>query len=340
MKFTTLIFLLLKLLYIKRFLERLDRLSMWDFDKCYIPLILERNMSISTYIVDNRIIGSELTPSHCTSPYKAFKLLTDLYKNEHTRGAIPKKFHKYLSNNDKILEKYDTDLLVGEEDIATQHILDLKLRIDKSTSKPVFLENILYSHKESVETKYGKILNAVVQLTSKEAFFILSNILANDRCFHFFEILEYKHLTSIEDIEITEDMLIYSNYQLLSDGPTIIKLNEYALEYVKSVKASLLAKTIDPYSIQHYSGTQMLSFLGYLQPVQDYFHDIKKQIIDPEKLTHNERLLFCMFLSNYPDFILEDDKRKEIMDEYYSFYLPICEKYLPKRFPFTNELDF
>ena len=56
----------------------------------YLPLILERNEYISTYIIDNQLIGSDNREiSFGIRPFKAYKLLCDLVRNNATKKAIP-----------------------------------------------------------------------------------------------------------------------------------------------------------------------------------------------------------------------------------------------------------
>ena len=57
------------------------------------------------------MLGSESTLDLGTHPYKAFELLTTLYSNEHTRKAIPKRFHQFLAIDQDALSFYGSDLL-------------------------------------------------------------------------------------------------------------------------------------------------------------------------------------------------------------------------------------
>jgi len=65
----------------------------------YIPLILERNETLSVYIIDNVILGFEQTSFQGTYPFRAYNLLLQLYNNHLTRKSIPKQFHKFLKKN-------------------------------------------------------------------------------------------------------------------------------------------------------------------------------------------------------------------------------------------------
>jgi len=104
------------------------------------------------------------------------------------------------------------------------------------------------------------------------------------------------------------------------------------------IKEQLLEKTISPYYIQHYSGSRLLSFLHYLEPVKDYYIDICKILLEESiQLSFNEKLLYPLFLHLFRDY---DTSNKQLKDLNRLF--PVINSYcnIPyKNFPTTKEVN-
>ncbi len=309
---------------------------MIEINKDFIPLILERSSAITTYILNNELLGSEQTYNLGTHPYKAFELLTTLYNNEHTRKAIPKRFHQYLSFGRDNLKTYKSYPLVGE---GCSYVIQFDLITEKQSKKPVLLKNINYLH--SSEKKLG----ISIRITGEEAFMIFANILTNALCDNFDHFLKDNWLRDFEQLDIRAEIL--ESIQRMEQmenveqrkrylelwGYSYLSMNEFALEYLKYIKENILSKQFTPYFIQHFSGSRVLVFLGYLQPVRDYFIEINKKLLYPEKLSKNEIRLYCHFLQAFRNRrSYEEDEEIDNLIAVYSVYAPLFEKFLFMKF--------
>ena len=120
-------------------------------------------------------------------------------------------------------------------------------------------------------------------------------------------------------------------------GYSYLQLNEFAFEYLKYIKPNILKKNFTPYMMQHYSGSRVLAFLGDLQPILGYFKEIHKKLLCSDKLSLNEKILYCHFLHAYRNRkSYEEDEEIDNLFTIYSVYAPLCEEILFKKFPYSD----
>jgi len=288
-----------------------------QYNRNYIPLILENSDScIRIYILNNQLVVSETYGDMSCYPYRSFKLLIALYNNEHTRVSIPQQLHQYLEKEiDYLLQTNNNYPLMGYE---KEHEINLNMKIDESLAKPVLLYNLEY-----VQGAKTKKYSFTISLTAEEAFLIFANILANSLCFNFDYMLKNNWLRDFEQLDLKDEVMLRD-----------LSMYEFTLEYLKLVKQSILEKKITPYTMQHYSGSRVLAFLGKLQPVKGYFKEIHKKLLCPEKLLTNEKILYCHFLHSFRNYVIhEKDEEIENLYAIYAVYTPLCREILFKNCP-------
>lgn len=289
-----------------------------QYDKNHIPLILENSESIRTYILNNQMIVSHKHGDLSCYPYKPFKFLILLYNNKHTRVCIPQQLQKYLEKESNFPLYYNSHPLIGYE---KEHEINLNMEIDESLAKPVLLFNLEYLNRVTI-----KKFKFTISLTGEEAFLIFANILANSLCDNFDHMLKSNWLRDFEQLDVKDEVMLRD-----------LSMYEFTLEYLKFVKQNILEKKITPYEMQHYSGSRVLAFLGKLQPIKNYFKEIHKKLLCPEKLLTNEKILYCHFLHTYRNCRLyEGDVEIENLYAVYIAYAPLCKEILFKNCPYLK----
>ena len=302
---------------------------MIDVDEQNIPLILEQNGTIITYIIDNQIIGTKSYAGVYTYPYRAYSLLLELATNKHSRKAIPKELLSSLDLSSNVPAFFSKDYLIGEMDQQYgSHCISLEMTIDESVSQSIQLINIQHINGNS-KTNFAY----EPRLTPLHAFFIFANILANNRSTLYRHLLKEFHLADFEHLKVQEDIVDFERGRLQSIGPIYSDLNEFSFQYIKFLKTNLLKKTISPEEILYTSGAKTLAFLGYLPIVESYLGEVKNKL-KTQKLTFHKQVLFHTFRSSFiRDF---DENWKKHHDED-AFFLSMFERDVAKEFPELNE---
>ncbi|MBK5113408.1 MAG: hypothetical protein KGD59_05655 [Candidatus Heimdallarchaeota archaeon] len=302
---------------------------MIEIDEQYIPLILEHNETIITYIIDNQVLGTKSYVGVSTYPYRAYHLLLELAANEHVRKALPKELLSSLDLRTEVPAFFSKDYLIGEmSNNYGSRCLTLDITIDESVSQSIQLTNIQYLHGTS-----KMILPAEPRLTPIYAFLLFANILANNRSTLYRHLLKEFHLADFEQLKVQEDIVDFERGRLQSIGPIYSDLNEFSFQYLKFLKRNLLNESISPKEILYTSGAKTLAFLGSLPVVTAYLEEIKQKL-RTQQLPYNQQVLYHTFRSS---FIREFDENWKKHHEENAFFLSLFERDVAKEFPELNK---
>ncbi len=302
---------------------------MLEVDDCYLPLVLEHNEAIITYIIDNQVLGTKSYVGVNTYPYRAYHLLLELAAHEHVRKVIPKELLPSLDLRTDVPAFFSKDYLIGEmSNNYGSHCLILDMVIDESVSQSIRLTNIQYLHGTSKKT-----LPNEPRMTPLNAFFLFANILANNRSTLYRHLLKEFHLADFEQLKVQEDIIDFERGRLQSIGPIYFNLNEFSFQYLKFLKRNLLNESISPKEILYTSGAQTLAFLGSLPVVATYLEEIKQKLRTTQ-LPYHQQVLYHTFRSS---FIREFDENWKKHHEEDAFFLSMFDRNVAKEFPELNE---
>ncbi|MGC9781275.1 MAG: hypothetical protein HZR80_18685 [Candidatus Heimdallarchaeota archaeon] len=310
---------------------------MLEFEKNYIPLFLEHNESIISYIVDNKFLGSDRFGGFGHYPYRAFGLLLDLFNNEITKKVFPKNLQKILDTDFNIPKIFCDDFLVGEGFNSRYHYcISLDMTITDDSKKPVLFDNITYLHGYK-----GKPFDVSLKFSSEEAFILLSNILANDRSYIFSGLSNMYPNLDLDHSQLAEEIIALDKWRVNKFGKSYLILNSYAFEYLKYLKTELSTNRLSPYALLHFSGATSLSFLRSLPPVDSFISEVLKSLQKRKSLLFNQKVLYYTLLYSTQTFREQHEKAKKFLNDYRIFCKFDYDKLIAKEFPISDDLaDF
>ncbi len=254
----------------------------------YIPLFLHIEEPIATFIIDNKLIGCQEWVGYERSPDRAFSLLLQLFSNFDTQTEFPKCLHKYfLAKEIKKIERPDHCLIGTDFTFAMDSFacLELLARIDSKEEKSVILYNFAY---ENVPFSLD------IELLPKDAFHIFANICTNTRC------VTYQNILLENKMWIFDKKLILK--YLGSKNYTLLPIDNFILDYIEYLRASILKNKLVVDDILKMSGNKLLVLLLNDKPVQKFI----KKIIDIflskyDNLSLNQKVMYYTFLISIND---------------------------------------
>jgi hypothetical protein len=265
---------------------------MLEFDWKYIPLSLDINDGIATFVIDNSLLGSSRFGSFRHYPYRAFGIVLQLFHNKHTREVFPQKLYNVLDTEFNIPPFFYHDLLVGEGDQGKfHHALKLDMSISEDATFPIQLSNIQYCHGYSFTP-----LNRTISLSTKQALYLFANILLNDRVFHYK--LHFRPQTLIQK-PLTEFMqFIHEKHNWAFDryGKSITVLNQFAFVYYQHIYSELLSGNLSPEAFLCYNGATSLAYLRDIPPVKQYILEVIQSLRKSPPSTFIQQVLYYTLL--------------------------------------------
>lgn len=304
---------------------------MLEFDKNYIPLFLEQNEANVSYIIDNKLLGSDKYGGYGHYPYRAFSLILDFYNNESTRNIIPERLQKVLDIDFNVPKFYSKDLLVGELDQLYRYGITLEMIINDDSSKPIQFTNFNYYH--GIQ---GTPLNKTIALKLEHAFFLTANILANDRCLMFDRLVGKYPRLELDELPVSEDIYTLERWRVENYGKSYIVLTEFAFEYLKYLRDELLAERLSPSAILHFSGATTLAFLNEISPVKNYIDEVLLILKEGKRIDFNQKVLYYALIHSSLLYLLDNDEVKNFLSDYRVNSKYDYEKTILKEFPKSN----
>ncbi|NHJ48982.1 MAG: hypothetical protein FK733_14445 [Asgard group archaeon] len=309
---------------------------MLDYDWNYIPLSLVINENITTYIIDNTLLGSIHSSSFGHSPYRAFSLLLQLFNNDLTRDVFPKQLSDVLGNDCNIPTGINKELLVGDCDQGMCHYaLNVDMIISEDIKLPVHFTNFQYNHRASY-----KILNRSISISSKQAFYLLGNILLNNR-YHIFDyhftIHEIMDKTLVEYTEFIDETnprngsRYYDIYRLL---------NQYSFVYIQYLYSKLIAGLLSPAALLCYNGATTLAFLRSIPPVEKYIVDIISSLKGTPPKTFNQQVLYYTLLYSSFNYKNAEDIVYKFLEDQSDKSKNLYVKTIAKGFPESDRIVY
>lgn len=309
---------------------------MLEFDWEYIPLSLEINDGIATFIIDNTLLGSSRFGSFSHYPYRAFGLILQLFHNELTRDVFPKELYEVLDTDFNIPHFFFHDLLVGEGDQGKfHHALKLDMNISEEFSLPIQLTNIQYCHGYSFKT-----LNRTISLSTQQAFYLFANILLNDRCYIYNNHFTAQSLMDISPSDFTQFIHEADKWRVNRYGKSYTVLNQFSFIYFQHLYSELMANRISPAALLCYSGATSLSFLQSLPPVDRYISDVLSSMKGTPPKLLNQRVLYYTLLYSSVDFSKLDDEVFRFIDDGSVYKKNFYDKTVAKEFPASDKLVY
>lgn len=274
-----------------------------------IPLFLEANGEVFSYIIDNTFLGAERTSLLISQPYRAFSLLVELYNHDSTREVFPEKIAALLETDFTLPNSFSQDLLVGQVDQGKYHYgISLDMSISKDQLKPVSLSHIRYYHGFKPFT-----FDCTLTLTPQQAFYLFANILTNSILFHFEYVYYPQELLALSLTKFTENYIQRNKYDHDRFGEAFTIYNQLAFEYLQHLKTILLNKTLTPATLFPLSGATTLGFLRHLPPVENYLYDVISVLKNPiTKPSLNQEVLYYTLLYNVANFNRTIDNNRAV----------------------------
>ena len=253
-----------------------------------IPIFLHIEDTVSTFIINNELIGCMYSGGRQRWPNKAFTILRQLYESPITRNQLPKRFCDYFLNTEDIHSEKPYHCLIGEDftPIGIDYLcLTINVKVRENKDLPVLVSNFELG---------GDPLNHRIELSSKEAFFIFSNILSNTRCISYDIILD-KTGKEIFDGSIIEKYIV-SQHQHSSSLIAVDCFDRFVLSYIDFLQEQLLSDLICPNEILRLSGARLLVLLSGLEPVSRFMKKTLKKIEHYNSLSINETAMYFTLL--------------------------------------------
>lgn len=308
-----------------------------EFNKNYIPLFLEMNDYIISYIIDNTFLGSNRHCCFAHYPYRAFSLLYELYNNDISREVFPESLQQVLDVDFNLPKWFNNYLLIGDDDHIYRFGIKIDMNITENSDYPVQLSNIRYYHGYSPFT-----LNRTINLTSIQAFYLFANLLTNNRCFSFQKICSANDLLSLSLENFISKIVLTDRWRSERFGKVYTILNHFSFEYLKFLTIELNKNHLSPASLLHFSGATTLAYLRYFTPVDKFLTDIISILRNSAASIHYcQRVLYYTLLYSSLNYTNTEDKVFRFIDNGSTHTKNFYDRDIAKEFPYSEELaDF
>ena len=307
---------------------------MIELDQNYIPLSLEMNDNIISYIIDNQLIGSQRGGSSLHNPFSAFRLVCKLYKNEITRKVIPKPLQEILAVDFELPKYGSQELLIGAKvDRMYKYGLSLDMRVIADSTSPIELFNIRYYHGNNLI-----LLPHSLSLTASQAFHLFANILANDRCIVFADYFYGADLLVSKIDPAIKTVLQREDSNIVLYGKAFKLLTQFSFTYLHYLSEELTKNTLHPSSILQLSGATTLAYLRQLPEIDKYLKSIVKSLQKPTNLSTNEQILYYTLLYSSIESYVPDDKIHHYFEDYTDNLKSYYDTNLTKEFPISDKM--
>jgi len=247
-----------------------------------LPLFLIMDNQNQCYKINNQIVGYRMGGWAGHYPFNAFYQLNRLFDKQITRKVFPQQLHDYFTSTSDLPPDFKNGFLIGDLNDSFHHIVRLEIEINEQLYAPVILYNIYYrnhNHRREFDP---------INLTSKEAFLIFSNILTNDRCYFYDSKIPFED----NDLKSTFHPHHYKSY-----GEHYNRLAHFGHNYLLYLRDELLSKSLTPYEVAFHGGIRLLCFLSHLKPVKNFACKIIGEIEEPDNLARNRKIVYYCFLN-------------------------------------------
>ncbi len=272
--------------------------------KIPLPLFLYFG-KFQLYVVNNELMIYEQNMSS-GSGNRAFNLLKELFNNEKTKVVFPEDTHHILVNTNDLAYARSNPCIVGDIMPKISPCLKLKMNISKD-GKTITFSDFLYKKEKEMQKK--------AQLTTKETFILLSNIVLTYELYQIQGVMVNKQLTEFNKEIILEDITKRGAELAKHLGSKHIALEtgRYATEYLSYLMESINNGSLSPEEIHRMSGTAVLISLIRFKPVKEYILDVLKRMENVNELTKNELVLYLVLLESLS---FNSPLGKEVQDFY------------------------
>ena len=327
----------------------------------FLPILWFHEEPIMIYVINSKLIGSHIDTGYVfgNSGKPALNLLRQLYNSSTTRKSIPVDFHIFFHEQPAIeLPKKDYSYVLGYRDPqAGIPYINFEISIMQKQANPVFFHNFTFKN-EPIDVEFN--------LSSNEAFLLLSNIVLSSNTRRFYEILWKNNLDSIKEfirdntpekwLELFFDYLQNHHHRgpeslrsslersyLHREKPEIVQFL-FSVTYLNYLWTQIKDGSLSIKEILRLNGMLPLVYLmNDLPPVFDFLKEIMLELQNLEKLTENQKILYFTFLEicrHRLSWFDQQEKSYQMLIDFYNTHPNIIKKlrtYLFLRFPHKKE---
>lgn len=291
-----------------------------------LPFFISRKYNILIYLFNNEIVICKEFRGIPDSANRAHYLLRQLFKSQIGRSGFPDRFHDLFKNLGKIFGEGFCHCLTGTggKDEILHDCLEVEFNVNVD-EKLIEFSNFIYNENP---------LKFKVKVSPSEAFHLLANICVSDLTR---DLGTYIKNPDKYDIEKIRDL--HTKESKAIDKRLGRKLwssiaETFAIEYFDYLIKGLIEGKITPSEILRLSGPAVLAFLQNYEPVKKYLDEILAKIIDVEKLTRNEQILYFTLLETLSLDRVRDfykNNRNLILGLKKKFYTAFSVQYIQKK---------
>jgi len=293
----------------------LDKESMKEMVKDYIPFLWHQEEPVEMYLIDNKLCKFfDSGVVHQGNPTVSFNTLQELFlSNDRLKEAVPKDLHVFftrISPYPIIDSMYQHFVGINDPHYVTRY-LDLETRLD-TTKNLVTFKDIFFRDK-SIDISFD--------LTIDDAFLLLSNtclatrgprLISNIRSYGLYSLKEFikeknmedwfvwkrnmlekkyqKHISISPSYKVFKQQLIGSNTHEMYYTETI---DRFLIAYIKYIISQLEKKTITFSKLFKLNGIRLLLlFLPHYPFAHDFIQDLFSKILTSQNLHFEQQIRY------------------------------------------------
>ena len=274
-----------------------------------LPLFTYLYNPLDVYVIDNNLIAMRygVIGYHYT-PYKAFELLKQLFRNAKNK-TLSERFEKYFQEEELTIikkEGYEYPRVYGLEDAGfCNNCLDWEIAFCENKDKSVIFKDFVYQYQIQQKT-----LEYQLSFTFDEAFHYLANICVTAASQRFLTLYKHSTKTKLSFSEMFDGKQRYS--EVFACFTDIFK---FSLEYLDYIAAKLDNGDITPYELVRINGPLLVSLFFDKTVVKDFIAEtLDKLENNISELTRNQKILYYSFLeiTRHTTEILAKDLHQEL----------------------------
>lgn len=238
-----------------------------------LPLFLHINSPLTIYVIDNKLISFKEWFGYDRFPYRAFELLHHLFSSQLRERIFPNSLAKIFRNLKTLEEIPGYHCLIGTEypyPDGKYMCLKCDMQIIPTEQLPIKFHNF------SLEEKP---LNLEVEVSAKEAFYILSN-----------QCVDYYLHSLLKLINNEKSNFVFSKEQFTKTPKTDIDV--FVVDYLEHIKSKLIEQTITPIQILRMGGIAVIELLSGMKEIQNFFVEVMDELEYNENLSIDLKIMY------------------------------------------------
>jgi len=323
---------------LKKFFQANNPKSFQKQSKLKLPLFVTRGSNFSTIVINNEILGCDISHSMDGEALKSFNILRKLDRKSLFKDLIPDDLVKQLVSKKKLMFANVFSCVVGTDDFRLADCLKFKVKIDSKNKSNVILDSITVN----------KIpINTQVRLSPQEAFILFANICCIFKGIFLKRTIEYKKISIFKGIFLKrtieykkislidfhairelkhEESKSWRDHFTLTHWTSAAEL--FVVDYLEYIYNRLLDSSITPFELLRLSGASILDYFADLEIVQEFSKKVIAKVKEAEKLALDELLFYFSFLES----IQLNSKSGQVISKFYQ------ENILEKKYP-TKKIE-